>query len=251
MIAQWKIAALGALGGAVLAVAVVFGAASLGHFPQPKRDGSEIRAYLLDHPQVLAEVSDKLQDVQAAASDQAQQAALRAIGLNSFFDPKIAFVSGPADAKNTIVEFFDYNCVHCRNALPAVKAYYEAHRSDTRFAFIDFPIFGDASNAAARAAVAARMQPDKYVAFSFALMETKGPVTVDSVYATAKAVGLDIPKLIKDMQDPQVDATLKAAHQLAGRLLVDGTPTFIFNGRVRPGEVNEETLKAIMAGKAI
>jgi protein-disulfide isomerase len=242
MIAQWKIAALGALSGAVIAVGVVFGSAVAGYFPQPQFDGRLVRAYLLKHPEILAEVQDRYND---------KQEALRAIGLERFFDPKVAFVTGPADAKASIVEFFDYNCGHCRNASPAMKAYYEKHRGDTRFAFIDFPIFGDASNAAARAAVAARKQPDKYVAFMFALMGTKGAVTPDNAYLTAKEVGLDVTKLIADMQDPQVDVTLKAAHALAARLLVDGTPTFIFNGRVRAGEVDEATLKDIMAGKAI
>ncbi len=251
MVSQWKIAALGALGGAVLAVAIVFGAALTGHFPQRPVDGRQIRAYLLDHPQILAELNDRLEDDQAAAADRAQQAAFRAIGLKAFFDPRVAFVTGPADAKATIVEFFDYNCVHCRNALPAVRAYYMAHQNDTRFAFIDFPIFGPDSTAAARAAVAARKQPDKYVAFTFAMMGEKSAITSDIVYADAKAVGLDIPKLIADMKDPQVDETLAAAHALANRVQVTGTPTFIFNGRVRAGEVNDAMLRDIMAGKDI
>jgi protein-disulfide isomerase len=248
---QWKVAALGALGGAAIAVAIVFGSALLGAFPQAPLDGRQVRAYLLSHPQILAELTDRLQDEQADAADQAQQAALRAIGLKAFFDPKVAFVSGPADAKATIVEFFDYNCVHCRNALPAVKAYYAAHRGDTRFAFIDFPIFGDMSTLAARAAIAARRQGDKYIAFSFAMMGEKSAITPDIIKADAVAAGLDLDKLNADMKDPAVDATIVAAHDLATRLKVDGTPTFIFNGRVRAGEVDEAALHDIMAGKDI
>lgn len=253
MIAQWKIAALGALGGAAIAVAIVFGSALLGAFPQRPVpiDGKQIHAYLVSHPDVLVEMTDKLQNDQAVAADRAQQDALRTIGLKTFFDPKVAFVTGPAGAKRTLVEFFDYNCVHCRNTLPALRAFYEAHKGDTRFAFIDFPIFGDMSTLGAKAAVAARRQPDKYVAFSFAMMGEKGALTADIIVADAKAAGLDIGKLMADMQAPQTAATLDAAHDLARRLKVDGTPTFIINGRVRAGEVDEDTLRDLMAGKAI
>lgn len=244
MIAQWKIAALGALGGAVIAVAVVFGAAAIGMFPQARGiDGRQLHAYLIAHPQWLAEITDKLQEQQDAEADAAQQAAMRAVGQKALFDTKVAFVTGPAAARNTVAEFFDYNCVHCRNTLPAFKAFYEMHRGDTRFAFIDFPIFGAASNEAARAAVAARRQPDKYVAFYFALMGEKSAINTDVLYADAKAVGLDIPKLIADMKDPAVDATLAAAHALAGRLHVNGTPTFVVNGTMRAGEIDPGTLR--------
>ena len=54
--------------------------------------------------------------------------------------PRVAFVTGPADAKNTLVEFYDYDCPYCRASLPAVKKFYDAHKDDTRFSFIEFPI---------------------------------------------------------------------------------------------------------------
>ncbi len=253
MTPQWKIAALGALGGAAIAVAVVFASAALGVLPQRAAplDVKQVRAYLLGNPYLLVEVNQRLENDQAAAADAEQQAAFRAIGLKAFFDPKVAFVTGPTDAKATIVEFFDYNCVHCRNTFPALEKYYEAHRNDTRFAFIDYPIFGKLSEAAARAAIAARRQPDKYIPFTFALMSEKSAIDDDLILANARKAGLDVPRLLADMKDPAVEQTLVAAHVLARRLKVTGTPTFIFNGRVRPGELSYDTLRDVMAGKAI
>lgn len=249
---QWKIAALGALGGAAIAVVIVFGTALLGAFPQRAAfDGKQVRSYLLAHPDILVDMTDKLQDDQAAAEDRSQQDALKAVGLKAFFDPKVAFVSGPADAKASIVELFDYNCVHCRNTFPALKKYYEAHKGDTRFAFVDFPIFGKMSDTAALAAIAARRQPDKYIAFSFGMMSEPSAITPETMLAVARATGLDMAKLTADMNDPAVKATLAAAQALGRRIKVTGTPTFIFNGRVRAGEVDADTLRDIMAGKAI
>lgn len=250
MIPQWKIAALGALGGAVLSVLIVFGSAAVGLFPH-KVDGPQLRAYLLAHPYLVQDMMAQAQVDQDAAAGRAQQAGLRAVGLKAFFDPKVAFVTGPVNAKATLVEFFDYNCVHCRNTLPALRKYYEAHRGDTRFSFIEFPVFGEMSVAAARAAIAARKQPDKYVAFSFAMMGETSAIDSNQIFVDAKAAGLDIPKLIEDMKDPQIDKTIKSAHALAMRLHIDGTPTFIFNGRVRAGELDSDGLRDVMAGRDI
>jgi protein-disulfide isomerase len=237
-------AVAGAVGGAVLSIAVLFGASALGAFPP----GSEARIhdYLLAHPQVLVEVNDRLQAQQEASGDQARQTAVGKLGLTPFFNPRLAFVTGPASAHTTFVEFFDYNCPYCRASLPTVKKFMAAHKNDARFAFIEFPIKGPQSTIASRAALAARKQPDKYLAFHFLLMDEKDLVTEDVAYADAQKAGLDVNKLRADMQDHSVDAALTAAHSLAAAANVDGTPAFIINGKVREGALDETVLDQMM-----
>ncbi len=246
MAGQWRIAALGPFGGAVIAVAIVFGAAAMGIFPTARVDGGQVRAYLLAHPQIFAEIQERyaaLQENQEDTAEHARQKAVDTAGLKTFFDPAVAYVTGPANAKASLVEFFDYNCVHCRNTFPTIKAFYEAHKNSTRFAFVDFPIFGKMSTAAAQAAVAARRQPDKYVPFTFALMSEPGAIDLDTLTRVAEASGLDMAKLTADIKDPATDKTLAAARALARRVGFDGTPTFIVNGKVHSGEIDEDTLK--------
>ena len=88
-----------------------------------------------------------------------------------------------------MVEFYDYNCPYCRASLPAVKKFYEQHKNDTRFSFIEFPIKGPESIVAAAAALAARLQPDKYLALHFALMNETDPVNEAMIYADAAEGG--------------------------------------------------------------
>jgi protein-disulfide isomerase len=246
MNSQWKAAVLGALGGAALAVAIVFAAASNGYLPGAS--GKEIHDYLLAHPQILADMNDKLQAQQDAEDSDARQKAVERIGQSAFFNPKIAFVTGPANAKTTFVELFDYNCPFCRLSLPAVKKFYEANKSKARFAFIEFPIKGPQSTAAARAAIAARNQPDKYLPFHFALMKEEGLVDENTVYADAAKVGIDVAKLKADMNDPAIQSSVDAALALAKKAKVDGTPAFIVNGRVREGAVDDDLLKELSKG---
>ena len=91
-----------------------------------------------------------------------------------------------------------------------------------------------------RAAMAARLQPDKYVALHFALMNEEGEVDEDSVYAVAKKTGLDVTRLKSDMSSPTVDRAIDAAHKLAKAADIDGTPAFIVNGKIREGAMNDD-----------
>jgi protein-disulfide isomerase len=234
----------GALGGALLAVAIVFVAAGQGWLPG---GGGNVRGYLLSHPELVAEMTDRLQKQQEAADEAKAAAAMKKLGLGPFFDTKIAFVTGPADAKKSVVEFYDYNCPYCRASLPAVEKFYSAHKNDTRFSFIEFPIKGPDSIVAARVALAARLQPEKYLALHFALMNESDPVNEAMIYADAQKAGLDMAKLKQDMENPEIDAAITASKDLARRAGVDGTPTFIINGVMHPGAVDDALLKELTA----
>jgi len=237
---SWKIAVMGGSAGAALALVVTFGAAALGLVPFAA-DGNAMHAYLLAHPDVIVEMTNKLQAQQDAQQDNARQTAVNKLGMKAYFDPRVAFITGPANAKTTIVEFFDYNCPYCRASVPTIKKFYQSHK-DARFAFIEFPIKGPQSTVAARAAMAARQQPDKYVAFHFALMSQDGLVDQNAVFAIARKAGLDVAKLKTDMASPAVDYALAAAHTLAQASGIDGTPAFIVNGVIREGAMTDDDL---------
>jgi protein-disulfide isomerase len=238
------VALMGALSGAAFAVAIMFGAAAVGVFP-PNSD-VRIHDYLLSHPHVLVEVSNKLEAQQNSKDDDSRQKAVAKLGLKPFFNPRLAFVIGPQSARTTFVEFFDYNCPYCRASVPAVKGFMAAHKKDAGFAFIEFPIKGPQSTIASRAAIAARKQPDKYLAFHFLLMDEKQLVTEDVLFADAAKAGLDVNKLKADMQDRSVDAAIAAARSLAVAANVDGTPAFIINGRVHEGALDDATLRELL-----
>ena len=240
---EWKAAAVGGAIGAVFSLAVVFASASFGILPN--NTDTRIHQYLMAHPSVLYEMSDHLQKQEAAQEEQKKRALIAKLGLKRFFDPAVAYVTGPANAKNTFVEFFDYNCIHCRNSMAAVKKFYEAHKKDTRFAFIEYPIFGDQSNEAARVALAARRQGDLYLNLHFLLMGEKQMIDTALLSADVKKAGLDADKLHAALTDAALDKALAAAHKLGQEANVDGTPTFVINGTIHPGEITDAELKEL------
>jgi len=230
----------------MLAVAIVLTMAKGGLLPINDR---QMQTYLMQHPELAAAMMGQAQANDDLKQKQAQAAALKKVGLAAFFDPAIAFVTGPADAKKTLVEFYDYDCPYCRVSLPAVHKFYEAHKNDTRFSFIEFPIkalHGESAMQAARASLAARRQPAHYMDFHFALLGQEDSVTQDMIYAEAARAGMDVNKLRADMADPGIEKTLKSSIDFAHKVGIDGTPTFVLNGKMRPGAVDDETLAGAM-----
>ena len=238
---DYKPLALAALAGAAIAVVLILGMGLAGIFPG--QSDARIKKYLLANPEVLVEVSQALQAKQEAAEQKKRQAQAEKVKGERLFNPKLAFVTGPANAKNSIVEFYDYNCVHCRNAAGPLKAYYEKHKADTRFAFIEYPAFGADSEFAARVATAiAHFAPDKFMAFHFAMMSRPEKADPTLVFLVADQVGIDPAKLKDAMLLPSVTESLRAAQALAREIGVDGTPTYVLNGKIHVGEVDADTL---------
>jgi protein-disulfide isomerase len=244
---QWKTAALAGCVGMIAAMGVVFGAARLGYFPLPS--DQQFHAYLMAHPAVLLEMQAKMQADADADDERLSQDAIDKLGMSHILDPKIAFVVGPATAKHSVVEFFDYNCAHCHNTFPVVRKYYEAHKNDTRFAFVELPIFGKDSQNAARMALAARRQgADKYVAFHFAMMSETSGVDTNVATADAEKAGLDLNRLMADLKDPAIDKEMADAHALAERVKLTGTPLFIVDGKVHSGEITKDEIEQLSKG---
>jgi len=235
----------GAICGAIIAVAAVIVLTNLGRMPINE---TQLHAYLLSHPQLVGEMSDAAQKIEDAKTAAAQAAVMKKLGVAAFFDPRIAFVSGPADAQNTLVEVYDYDCPYCRASNPGMMKFHEEHQKDTRFALIEFPlpVHGADAQFAARLSLAARLQPEKFLALHYALMGSDNPIDQPSALETAKKLGFDMVKLQADMKRPEIEQILSASRDLAHKAGIDGTPTFIINGTMYPGALDENALNGAL-----
>ncbi len=199
---------------------------------------------ILENPQIIMEavaiLDEQRQAAQAAANEQvlAQQRNL----LEN--DPNAPFM-GAEEPTAVIVEFFDYNCPYCKRAAGDVKALL-ASDDAVRVVYREWPILGDGSVFAARAALAAREQ-GKYEEMHWALMELRGRAEEASVLGAARAVGLDIDKLLEDMQSDAITAHIDASRGLAQALGFTGTPSFVIGEALVPGAVPLSDLETLVA----
>ena len=137
-------------------------------------------------------------------------------------------VIGSANADVTIVEFSDYNCPYCKAMEPRLEALLKADRK-VKLVMLEYPILTPASLTGTRAALASVRQ-GKYAQFHHALMRFEVNVTDADIFDTAKAVGLDVARLKKDMQAPEISDRIIANFNLARGIRVFQTPAVIVGG---------------------
>lgn len=199
---------------------------------------------ILENPDIIMEAVAIIREREAAAEAESRDLVLSQQRELLEQDPNAPTI-GSADSSAVIVEFFDYNCPYCQRAAADVKALM-ATDSDIRVVYREWPILGDGSVFAARAALASQKQ-GQYEAFHFALMEAKGRKTEASVLRIAKDVGLDLDKLTEDMKAPEVDAHIETTMELAQALGFNGTPAFVIGDALVPGAVSVDQLKELVA----
>jgi protein-disulfide isomerase len=110
----------------------------------------------------------------------------------------------------------------------------------------EFPVLGPGSLEAAQVATAVRMQDrsgKKYLEFHQKLLGGRGQADRARALAVAKEVGLDVARLEKDMGSDEVRATLAESMQLADKLGLNGTPSYVIGPDVVVGAVGLEALK--------
>lgn len=147
-------------------------------------------------------------------------------------DPNAPVLGNP-EGDVTVVEFFDYNCPYCRRVKPHIEALLDED-PNVRLVYREWPILGDGSVFAARAALAAREQ-GKYEEFHWALMGMQGRAEEASVIQVAQEIGLDIAQLRRDMQAPEIDAHIAASMEMSRALGFNGTPSFVIGDALVPG----------------
>jgi protein-disulfide isomerase len=151
--------------------------------------------------------------------------------------------AGPEGAPVTIVEFADFECPHCRMAVPALQAVLDAHPGKVRlvYKFVSLPSHTHAEPAA-RAAFAAAQQ-GKFWEMEHVLFDRQDHLDDADLERYARALKLDIPKWKADMAAPATAARLGEDRKLEDELKLKGTPTIYVNGRELDVEA-EESLAA-------
>lgn len=194
---------------------------------------------ILENPQIIMDAVRLLEERQEQDQAEAASRALNSERDRLENDPN-AIVLGNPEGDVTVIEFFDYNCPYCRRAMSQVDVLVESD-PDVRLVYREWPILGEGSEFAARAALAARKQ-GKYEEFHVAMMGMQGRAEEASVLKTARQVGLDIEQLRMDMDAPEVDEHIQTSMELTRALGFSGTPSFVIGDALIPGFVEANVL---------
>jgi protein-disulfide isomerase len=195
----------------------------------------EIRAYLLENPEVIMEAVAVLEERQAGQQADADASLVQVNGADLFEDAN-SFAGGNLEGDLTLVEFVDYRCGYCRKAHDEVAQLIEAD-GNIRFIVKEFPILGEASVLSSRFAIAARMTAgdEAYKAVSDALITLKSDVNEPVLRALASSLALDADAILAKMDSDDVTSVIAQNRALGQRLNISGTPTFVMGDQILRG----------------
>jgi protein-disulfide isomerase len=147
-------------------------------------------------------------------------------------------VMGPAEARVTIVEFFDPACESCRAFYPVVKQIMAEHGKNVRLVLRYAPLH-DGSEEAVRILETARLQ-GKFQPVLEALLEAQ-PIwashaspNMAKAWEAARKAGLDEERARREMNLPGIDAIIRQDVADLKAVNLRGTPTFYVNGKPLP-----------------
>ena len=192
-----------------------------------------VRTYILEHPEVLPQAMERLQQREAAAQIAPMRGALET--------PFPGAVLGNPNGKVTLVEFTDFACTYCRQSVKALEGLI-ARNPDLRVVIRELPIIAPESAPAARMALAAAAQ-GRYAAFHKGMFEGARP-SEGSIAAAAGAAGMDLAAARTFAARSDVEDELKRNLEMARQLGVNGTPAWVIGERMIHGAVPAADLQA-------
>ena len=202
----------------------------------------EIRRYILENPDIIFEAADLVRKREAAIEILEDEELIKSNYEEIFYD-NYSYVGGNLDGDITLVEFVDYKCSYCRKAAEIVR---ELLKEDDNIRFIvkEFPILGEASLTASKFAIAVKNigGSEKYKLVHEILLTLTAEPNEIYLRRIATELKLDPNELFKEMKSDAVLKEISRTAELAQKLQISGTPTFILGGQFLRGFVPLEIL---------
>ena len=200
-----------------------------------------VREFLAKNPEVLLEMQQTLETKQKEEQRVAHLEVIKSAKDEIFNAAYDGFVGNP-NGKTTIVEFYDYNCGFCKRAQEDMLALTAAD-PDLRFVLKEFPILGPDSQKAHVVSMAFRtLMPEKYGEFHNQLLGGQGRASEAAAIKIALSLGVDEAKLREEMKNPAIDEAFAKTYDLANRLSITGTPSYVVGNEVVFGALGQEVL---------
>jgi protein-disulfide isomerase len=203
-----------------------------------------IKDYLLNHPEVIEEASNALQEKRAAAEAERQKLVLSQ-NVDSLVNAPQNAILGNPDGDVTLIEFFDYNCGYCKRGFTDLQKLMDTDKK-LKVVLRDYPILSAGSLEAAGVALAVKEQlkGDKFLDFHRQLLLSRGAIGKDRAMEVARDLGLDMTKIETDVAAQDTRTRIGENLKLGDSLGISGTPSYILGTEVISGAVGYDALKA-------
>ncbi|MCD7095372.1 DsbA family protein [Klebsiella quasipneumoniae subsp. quasipneumoniae] len=194
---------------------------------QEKRIGEITADYMRAHPDILIQMSEKLQAEQQERESRELKSAALAQQARILSDKNIPSW-GPAEGTVMVVEFFDYQCIWCSRLAPELEKVMKAN-TNVRYYFMEWPVFGSRWPASLLAAKT-----------GLQVWKEKGAEAYLTYHNNIYGTGLNEGRLTQEIIEKQsgkinfnqhtieaINNTLKNINQIATTTGLTGTPGVI------------------------
>lgn len=221
------------LSGAVGAL-VVLGVQRLGGgaAQDDRATGDVVRNYILENPEILPEAMKRLQERESGK--------VVAANRDAITRPFAGAWEGNPAGDVTLSVWMDYACGYCRASLPII-ARLVAEDPRLRIVYRELPVLSEGSRVAAYWGLAAAQQ-GKFKPFHTALYGA-GQLSEASIAAAAATAGLDVARARTAIASQPVEQEVARNLDIATKLGVTGTPSWVVGDQVISGMVPYEVLK--------
>jgi len=199
---------------------------------------------------MMRAIKEKASDAQI--TDKVQQGVANARKVHTFaLDGRPS--EGSATAAVTLVEFFDFECPHCKLMAEIVAKVSASHKAELRVVHKQFPLASHRNSPRASVAALAAHKQGRYWEFHDALFANQSELSMSEDPTAlfekyAKEAGLNLTKFNADLNDPalaKMVADDRAEGELAG---IDATPTLYLNGvKLTDAHTEEDLIRMIEA----
>lgn len=144
-----------------------------------------------------------------------------------------------------IASFSDYYCPYCRVLTQRLGRLEAESAGMVQITWHELPLLGDASELAAKAAIAARKQ-GAYTKFHQRLMKTSFRVNPAYLEAVSDSIGVDYEVMLRDIASADVARELRENAALVQVFSFIGTPAIVIGRTVIQGEISDRTLERLV-----
>ena len=209
----------------------------------------EIRLYILENPEIIMEAVEVLRKKEQQAAVQSDFELVKK-HRKAIFEDGFSFTGGNRNGDITLVEFVDYRCGYCKKAHNEVEKLL-SNDGNIRFIIKEFPILGDDSLELSKFALAVKIvHGDKmYKIVHDILIKMKAPPSKKAFDQITNNLNLDSSLVENAMDSNEVNGMIAYTRNLAERLKISGTPTFVLNDELIRGYVPFDALINIVENK--
>jgi protein-disulfide isomerase len=155
-----------------------------------------------------------------------------------------AMTKGTAAAKVTIVEFSDFQCPFCKRVVPTLNQVMKEYEGRVRLVFKDMPLeFHELARPAHEASRCAA-EAGKFWSYHDRLFEEQPAFERADLVRYAVEAGIDRAGFVKCLDERRFAAAVEADVAQARSLAINGTPTFLINGRPLVGAQPVEAFRS-------